>query len=269
MIILSGRPFRKEHQEKLSVLSKTIRPRFLFVNPQKDEDALAYVRQIQKILLSLGLDFEEEEVKPGEEEKSLARLREMARTHQVVLARPLGKREKEFLSLLDPMHDPDMMTTTNIGHLFQGELHFLPATCKSVEEILRKYNLPVLGKKVLIVGRSLTIGLPLLELFQRLDAMPTLVHSKIDPERIAKECSSSDIVCLCSGVEGLIPRPSFRPCQVVLDCGFHAQGGDLGFLPEEDELFAYTPVPGGIGSLTPYFVVENGFFHECRLLKSK
>jgi 5,10-methylene-tetrahydrofolate dehydrogenase/methenyl tetrahydrofolate cyclohydrolase len=42
-----------------------------------------------------------------------------------------------------------------------------------------------------------------------------------------------------------------------LDCGFSAGGGDLGFIPNPDELKAYTPVPGGVGALTSLFLVKN------------
>lgn len=268
MIVLSGKEFRKEHQEHLARLSKSLRPSFLFVCSESDPGARSYVRQIERILDSLSLPYLEEIVSAGKEEISIQKVQDRARTHQVLLARPLGPRESEFLSLLDPLHDPDMMTTENIGRLFQGDLDYLPATCKSVGEILSRHGIALEGKKVLIVGRSLTIGLPLFQFFQRKNTMPTIVHSRIRKERIAQACSQSEIVCLCSGAEGLIPRDSYRPCQVVVDCGFHAEGGDLGFIPEEDELFAYTPVPGGIGSLTPYFVVENAFFHACNLLKS-
>lgn len=268
MTLLSGKELRKERFEALLALRRKAQPSFLFLLPKGDPDARSYVDGIERLLRRLDLPFQEEEVAEGEEEKGLLLLRRERKAKQVVLARPLGRREEEFARLIEADHDPDMTTDRNVGRLFAGDLDYLPATAKSVKAIVDHHRIPLQGRKVLLVGRSRTVGLPLFAFFQRRNAMVTVVHSRIDRRTIIESATESDLVVLCSGVEGLIPRQAFRPCQVVLDCGYHDGRGDLGFLPEENELSAYTPVPGGIGALTSSFVVENGFFLHSNSMKN-
>jgi methylenetetrahydrofolate dehydrogenase (NADP+)/methenyltetrahydrofolate cyclohydrolase len=165
---------------------------------------------------------------------------------------------------MDPDYDPDMMTIANRGHLYDGDLTCLPAIVQAVKTIVTDYALNLEGKKCLIVGRSHSVGMPLFQYFLSSNAATTVVHSKVSNEVINAMASEADIIVLASGHPGIIKRTSYRPTQTVIDCGFSAGGGDLGFIPNEGELEAYTPVPGGVGALTSYCLLLNAIALEKR-----
>ena len=79
----------------------------------------------------------------------------------VVLAKPLPSNyENKLIPLIDSNYDPDMMSDINKGKLYSGDLKYLPATAQSVLSIIKYYRLDIEDKKVMIVGRSLIVGLP-------------------------------------------------------------------------------------------------------------
>ncbi len=264
MIILSG----KEVKPSLLALacSDSNLPKLSFYL-YSDKDSLPsfyYLKGIKKILTELNIPFTEGFLdKNDKEENNLARFKEEEKGKYVIVARPLGiSYEDKFLSLIDPSYDPDMMTTINKGKLYSGDLNYLPATAKSVKEILKFFKLDIASKKCLVLGRSLTVGLPLAELINKGNGLLVLAHSKVSSIMLNKEAKEADFIFLATGKPSLISRESFNPQQVVIDCGFSKGGGDLGFVPNDDELSSYTPVPGGVGVLTSICLILNALFLE-------
>ncbi|MFA6861967.1 MAG: hypothetical protein WCR56_06320 [Bacilli bacterium] len=230
-----------------------------------DKDSMPsffYLKGIKKVLTDLNIPFTEGFLdKKAKPEDNLKAFKEATLGHFVILARPLGiDYENEFLSLIDPKYDPDMMTLINKGKLYSGDLNYLPATASGVREILKYFSLDISGKSCLVVGRSLTVGLPLAELVNQSNGALTLVHSHISPTLMNTYAKNADYIFLATGRPGLIARNSLSKNKVVIDCGYSKGGGDLGFLPEDNELKAYTPVPGGVGVLTSICLVLNALF---------
>ena len=235
-----------------------------------DKDNLAcfyYLKGIKKLLEFLSIPYFEGFLdRKLTKEENLSTFKEESHEKFVILARPLSiSYEEDFISSINPDYDPDMMSLLNKGKLYSGDLGYLPATAQSVKHIIDSYSLSLKGKKCLVVGRSLTVGLPVMELINRYDGLVTLAHSKVDSQIFSLEAIESDFIFLCSGKSGLIPREFFSPEQTIIDCGFSANGGDLGFVPSDNELSAYTPVPGGVGVLTSCFLIKNALL----LLESK
>lgn len=268
MIELRGKKLLPALQERIQSLLAERKPTFLLIYGKEDASVTYYIRSIQKALDRFGIPYENLPVGERDTKAALAALAEKRADHQVVLARPIAD-ERLFLSLLEKDHDPDMASTENLGRLFAGDESFLPATCKSVQEIVDGYGIPLDGRKVLILGRSRTVGLPLVAFFEQRDALVSLAHSHVPLERIRKEARESDVVVLATGKKGLLRPEDLQPGAVVLDCGFQGGAGDLGFVPEEGTVSAYTPVPGGIGILTSYNVVLNGILLERHFHKNK
>ena len=79
----------------------------------------------------------------------------------VVLARPLpSDYENKLIPLIESNYVPDMMSDINKGKLYSGDLKYLSATAQSVLSIIKYYKLDIEDKKIMIVGRSLIVGLP-------------------------------------------------------------------------------------------------------------
>lgn len=259
MKILSGKDLKESIKEEILADSKLKDLSFYLYSNEENKPSYYYLKGIKKLLESLNIPYVEEALdKNKSKEENLELFKSHSQGKMVILARPLlVDYEEEFIKLIPSKYDPDMMSDENRGKLYSGNIDYLPATAKSVKIILDRYNINLQGKRCLIIGRSNTVGLPVFELCNKYNGLCVLAHSKIDSKLIALEVIESDYIFLCSGKQGLIDRNYFTSEQTVIDCGYNPNGGDLGFVPNDDELEAYTPVPGGVGALTSYCLILN------------
>jgi methylenetetrahydrofolate dehydrogenase (NADP+)/methenyltetrahydrofolate cyclohydrolase len=178
--------------------------------------------------------------------------------------------EHAMLELMDPSKDADGLHPMNLGRLVlgvAGELHSpVPCTPAGIVELLRRYDIPIAGKHVVVVGRGLTVGRPLGLLLTRkgLDATVTLTHSRTTD--LAAEVRRADIVVAAVGTPGLIKADWVKPGAAVLDVGVTRVGttasgkariaGDVD--PAVAEVAGYlSPNPGGIGPMTRAMLLVN------------
>jgi methylenetetrahydrofolate dehydrogenase (NADP+)/methenyltetrahydrofolate cyclohydrolase len=159
---------------------------------------------------------------------------------------------------------------TNLGRLVlgvEGQLNSpLPCTPAGIVEMLDRYHVTIPGKKVVVVGRGLTVGRPLGLLLTRkgLDATVTLTHSRT--RDLEAEIRSADIVVAAVGVAGLIKPEWVRPGAAVLDVGItrviNPETGKALLKGDVDpgvaEVAGYlSPVPGGVGPMTRALLLKN------------
>lgn len=264
-MLLKGLTVKKEDESVLLNLSDEKKENILFllvVDPSK-EDAVAYCHQIERCLSKVQLKFEEITF-DSSFDMSVFKKKALDSQSSVILARPLPQDFfNEIISILPPENDPDCLGIQNEGKIYKGE-GLLPATAQSVIRLLDFYKIAIQGKRAVIVGRSISVGLPIAMSLMRKNAFVSIAHSKISPEAINRAVSESDIVILASGKKGLVPKDAFRQGQVVIDCGYHAEdnSGDLGFVPDENFFLAYTPVPGGVGPLTISTLIMNALVQK-------
>jgi methylenetetrahydrofolate dehydrogenase (NADP+)/methenyltetrahydrofolate cyclohydrolase len=188
----------------------------------------------------------------------------------VQLPLPKGIDEHAMLELVDPAKDADGLHPINLGRLVlgvEGELTSpLPCTPAGVVALLQRYEVPISGKHVVVIGRGLTVGRPLGLLLTRkgLDATVTLTHSRTTD--LAAEVRRADIVIAAVGVPGMVKADWVKPGAAVVDVGVSRVGttqsgkaklsGDVD--PAVAEVASYlSPVPGGVGLLTRAMLLEN------------
>ncbi len=261
MIELLGAPVRKELIADLEQKIKDnniIEPVFIY-NPASFE-ASSYIAMIRKLCDKLGLKCIDNQVASFEETQEKILEANKNPKASIFLARPLMfKGEKELISLIDEDKDADMLTYSNSGHLVQGDINYLPGTASSVNRLLDYYHIECEGKKCLIIGRSISVGMPISLMMIKRNALVSVVHSRIKKETIKQYAAASDIIVLCSGQRGLIEEKDLSSSQVIIDCGYLEDGkGDLGFVPSS--VAAFTPVPGGVGPLTIASLLSNAYF---------
>jgi len=166
-------------------------------------------------------------------------------------------------ALVDPLKDVDGLHPENIGLLVRGAPRFVPATSKGIMSLLDFYTIPVSGKRVAIVGRSLLVGKPLAQLLLKRDATVTIAHSKTtDLESVI---NVSDIVVVAVGKPGLITGTMILPGSVIIDVGITRieEGGKAYIVGDADAesvskvAGALSPVPGGVGPMTVLSLFEN------------
>ena len=188
----------------------------------------------------------------------------------IQLPLPEGLDENAMLELMDPDKDADGLHPTNLGRLVlgvDGELDSpLPCTPAGIVEMLRRHDIPIAGRHVVVIGRGLTVGRPLGLLLTRkgIDATVTLTHSRtVDLE---SEVRRADIIVAAVGVAGLVQPGWIKPGAAVLDVGITRVvdpgtgkaklRGDVD--PAAADVAGFlSPVPGGVGPMTRAMLLVN------------
>lgn len=189
--------------------------------------------------------------------------------HGIIMLRPFPDHidDERLRSILRPSKDVDAITDISIAELFTGkEDAFYACTAEACMEVMHHYGISASGKKVTIVGRSLTVGKPLAIMMLNESATITVCHSKTPAEDQIAACKNADIVVLATGRTQGYDSKYFRNGQIILDVGTGTgkdgkMHGDL----DIDEIKArgeiteltYTPVPGGIGRVTTAILLRN------------
>jgi methylenetetrahydrofolate dehydrogenase (NADP+)/methenyltetrahydrofolate cyclohydrolase len=158
---------------------------------------------------------------------------------------------------IDPAKDIDGIHPRNAGLLSLGYEGFLPATAQAAVEILKRSGIEIVGKRVVVVGRSNVVGKPAALLLVREHGTVSVLHSKT--RDLAHHTRDAEILVVATGKPGLITGDMLSPGVIVVDVGINVvadrQGGeklvgDVDFESAKGVVGAITPVPGGVGPLT-------------------
>ena len=178
----------------------------------------------------------------------------------VQLPLPKGLDSGAALERMDPDKDADGLHPTNLGRLVLQEPGPLPCTPRGVVELLRRYDVPLNGAKVTVLGRGVTVGRPLglLLTLRSVNATATLCHT--GTKDVAAELRAADVIVAAAGVPGLVTADMVKPGAAVLDVGItRGENGLVGDVaPEVAEVASYlAPVPGGVGPMTRGMLLTN------------
>lgn len=202
-------------------------------------------------------------------EAALTAINEDDSIHGIIMLRPLpeGLNSEKLRKMLNPAKDVDAITDISMAELFAGKDDtFFACTAEACIEVMRHHGIDPAGKKVTIVGRSLTVGKPLAIMLLNKDATVTVCHSRTPEEDQIKACRDADIVVLATGCTQSYGSRFFRDGQIILDVGTGTgrdgkMHGDLDIeeINESGEIsdLLYTPVPGGIGMVTTAILLRN------------
>jgi len=182
----------------------------------------------------------------------------------VQLPLPAGIDGNSMLELIDPAKDADGLHPMNLGKLVMnvsGEINSpMPCTPSGIIELLRRYDVPLRGAKVAVIGRGLTVGRPLGLMLTRkgVDATPTLLHSA--SKNIEASIAEADIVVAALGSPNFVKPEWIKPGAAVLDVGITRSNGKL--LGDVDPAVSHvagylSPNPGGVGPMTRAMLVKN------------
>ncbi len=200
----------------------------------------------------------------------------------VQLPLPGGLPEDEILAAVDPEKDVDGLHPVNVGRLWLDLPGLTPATPSGIIELLRRSEIPLAGKRAVIVGRSRLVGKPLAALLLREQATVTICHSRT--RDLDAVCREADLLVAAVGRPALIGPEHVRRGAVVIDVGINrvsdaatverlfpgdatrrerleSRGsvlvGDVDFTRVAPRAAAITPVPGGVGPLTVAMLLAN------------
>lgn len=187
---------------------------------------------------------------------TIRQINEDSTIHGCLMFRPLPSKrdEADACALLAPEKDVDCMTSGSLASVFTGKgAGYPPCTAQACMELLDHYGIPLRGKRVTVIGRSLVIGKPVSMMLQSRDATVTMCHTKtVDMPAV---CRDAEIIIAAAGKAGVVDERFVSPGQVILDVGINVDEngklcGDVKFDAAEPVVEAITPVPAGVGSVT-------------------
>lgn len=182
--------------------------------------------------------------------------------HGYIVQLPLPKHldAGAILARIDPVKDADGLAPVSLGNLVLGEPGPLPCTPYGILELLRRYEVPIAGANVTVVGRGVTVGRPIGLLLTRRSENATVTLCHTGTRDLTAEVRRADIVIAAAGVPGIITPDMVKPGAAVLDVGVsHVDGkltGDVA--PGVEEVAGWlSPNPGGVGPMTRAMLVTN------------
>jgi methylenetetrahydrofolate dehydrogenase (NADP+) / methenyltetrahydrofolate cyclohydrolase len=190
----------------------------------------------------------------------------LAVVHELIVQQPTGLDENAILSAVDPAKDVDGLHPTNLGWLVLGHPAPLPCTPVGCIELLRRYDVPIAGAKVVVIGRGITVGRPLGLILTRKSENATVTLCHTGTRDLAAEVRQADIVVAAAGVPGIVTSDMVKPGAAVLDVGVSrvvdpATGrsvvaGDVA--PDVWDVAGFvSPNPGGVGPMTRAMLLSN------------
>jgi methylenetetrahydrofolate dehydrogenase (NADP+)/methenyltetrahydrofolate cyclohydrolase len=167
---------------------------------------------------------------------------------------------RRVLLAVDPNKDVDGFHPLNVGNLVAGIPGPRPCTPAGILELLKRYQIPIAGRRAVVVGRSDIVGKPMAILLLHANATVTICHSKTS--NLSEECRRADILIAAIGRSHLVTADFIQPGATVIDVGMNrlADGkltGDVDPEAAQRIAGAYTPVPGGVGPLTIAMLMSN------------
>ena len=230
-------------------------------------DDVSYEKNAMKKIAAFGMEARSyvfpEDISQQEFEEKFRAINQDPQIDGILLFRPLPPQMKdaEVRAALAPEKDVDGITDSSLAAVFTGAgTGYAPCTAAACVEILDYYGIPLEGRRVTVVGRSLVVGKPAAMLLDRRNATVTICHSRT--KDLPAVCREADILVVAMGRRGAIGADCVRPGQVVVDVGIHADEegklcGDVRFAEAEPAAGAITPVPGGVGTVTTSVLVEH------------
>lgn len=271
---LRGKPVADAMKEDLverveQLKAKGLTPKIGIIRVGANPDDLFYEGGIKKTSEGVGLAYEifehPEDIGQEDLEKAVKAVGADSAIHGILMFAPLPKHldEKKIRALIPVEKDVDCMTLGSAGKVFADDLTgFPPCTPTACMEMLRFYDVPLKGKRVTVVGRSMVVGKPMAMLLLREHATVTICHSRtVD---LAKVCAEADILVAAVGRPRMIGKDYVKAGQIVFDVGINADPdnpgkycGDVDYDAVEPIVEKITPVPGGVGSVTTIMLCKH------------
>ncbi len=271
MKLINGKELAKKIREGLKnevikLKKRNINPKLAVIMVGHDKASEVYVRNKSKACQEIGIEYEEFLLEATITQKELMdlinNLNERKDVHGILLQSPIPEHLdiREAFNSIDYRKDVDGFNPINVGKLSIGEDCFISCTPYGVIKMLEEYNIPVEGKRAVIIGRSNIVGKPLLQCLLNKNATVTICHSKTkNIEEITRE---ADILVAALGKLKFVKENMVKAGAVVIDVGINRNEegklvGDVDFENVSKKASYITPVPGGVGPMTIAMLMSN------------
>ena len=278
MEIINGTQIANEVKETLkkdiqtNLLDKNLpAPKLVAIMVGNNPASQIYVGGKVKACSKVGVQSEvytlPEDTKESEVELLISKLNADKSVDGIILQLPLPKHldEQKLVNKICPEKDVDGFTTTNLGKLMQQDSSGLfSCTPSGIMKLLHSYDVPIKGKDVVIINRSLIVGKPLAMMFLSEHATVTVCHSKT--VNLKEKTKLADIVVVGVGIRNFLTKDMVKQDAVVIDVGINRDEnaekklcGDADFDEVSKVASLITPVPGGVGPMTIATLLRNTY----------
>lgn len=250
-------------------------PKLKIIRIGERQDDLAYERAALKRMNSVNIDCEVLQLPLNiDQDVFIDELNNVVKddsVHGILLFRPLPKQinEDEIKFIICPEKDVDCLNPINVAKLLEGdETGFPPCTAKAALEMLKFYNIKLIGKNAVVIGRSMVVGKPISMMLLKENSTVTICHSKT--ENLPEVTKRADILIAAIGKSGMITKEYIKENATVIDVGINTddEGKITGDVNTDDcieQAEFITPVPSGVGSVTTAVLAEH-VIKACKIL---
>ena len=265
----TAKTIRAELAEEVAAIKAKsgVTPSLAVILVGEDPASVTYVSMKKKACLAAGMessiyelpaDSTQEQVK-----EVITRLNEDPTVHGILVQHPVPKHldENDILAHVAVQKDVDGISVYSLGRLLLGEPNFVACTPLGMIELMDRYNIPIEGKRAVVIGRSIILGKPIALLLMQRNATITVCHSRT--QNLADVCREADILVAAIGKAEMIKGDWIKPGAVVMDAGYNKvpgrdkDVGDVEFEAAAERASYITPVPGGVGPMTIAILLRN------------
>jgi methylenetetrahydrofolate dehydrogenase (NADP+) / methenyltetrahydrofolate cyclohydrolase len=257
MKLLNGAELAEFIKERHAKQARALRhagiiPKLAIVQTKDDPVINTYVRLKKQYGTDIGVDVEDHILLQADVPKLLNRLSIEGSVHGIIVQLPLQdpSRTDEIVNLVAPSKDVDAL---------RKESQFEPATPMAILWLLSGYNIDLMGKKILLIGRGKLVGAPLEKILKDSGHDVSIVDREVAD--MADRAKQADVIITATGSPALLYPDMIKSGAVVIDAGVASEEGktvgDLAPEVYERDDLTITPRKGGVGPLTVCALFEN------------
>ena len=267
MIILDGKKVSNKKlltlKEKVSKLNRKLGLAIIEIGDNKESKI--YINQKKKIALYLNYNcqiFSFDEQTP--EENIINKIKELNNDNNIdgiIVELPIPKKysQEKIINAIIAEKDIDCLTNKNIAKLNNNTPYLLPCTPKGLLDLLDYYKITLKNKNITIIGKSILVGTPLYNILKNNNISVNLLDSKT--ENITNYTLYSDIIIIAIGKKQFLKNNMIKKDTIIIDVGINYYNGhiygDVDYESVKENVSYITPVPGGVGPMTIYELMDN------------
>ncbi len=264
--IIDGKKISGEIKEELKtkVDRMTKKPTLVVISVGDNPASSVYVKQKEKCANYIGINYQHlhfDSISDDELVNKIGKLNADKTINGIIVQLPLpkGMDEVRIVNTIRPEKDVDGLTYLNAGLLLNNKTSLVSCTPKGIMELLKREKVNLEGANAVVIGRSILVGKPMMNLLINANATVTLCHSKTkDLEKITKK---ADILIVAIGKKEFIKKEMVKKNSVVIDVGINRVDGKLYGDVDYNDVYSkvkkITPVPGGVGPMTVVMLMKN------------
>ncbi len=259
-----SKDIKKELKEKISLLE--VKPKLVVISVGNNEASKVYVRQKEKAANLVGIEYLHLHFDKISEEELLGEIDKLnadTSVNGIIVQLPLPSNldSTKIVNHIDSNKDVDGLSYINAGKLLNNSECLVSCTPKGIMELLKRSNVDLVGKKVVVIGRSILVGKPMVNLFVNANSTVTLCHSKT--VNITEYTKHADIVVVAIGKPNFLKKEMIKKGAILIDVGINRMEdkliGDIDYEDCYPKAKLITPVPGGVGPMTVAMLMQNTY----------